>query len=870
MEAPEVIIGIDLGTTFSVIAVAGKVSLVDGYPAEGRYLDCDVTIIPTPHYEYTIPSVVLERPSAPGTFIVGMESKQAAEEGESPIMWSKRKIGTTERLPLRQGSMTAKDAAREILKYLKSVAEQALGRPVRRAVVTHPAYFDRNQVEETREAAVQAGFDMAQVEQTLMEPVAAAYAYTRQDPKDPLRIMVYDLGGGTFDVTILERRGGAITCKAFDGNQLLGGYNFDRKLAQWILDKLAAKGRQVPYDENNAEDRGRRARLLTFAESLKIRLADMGRKKKVPIDVQPDFLVDTEGRKIKVMEKISQEEFVGLIRQELDETIACCNRCLAKANLQPQDLDYVLLVGGSTHGPWIDELVRTTFGVEPQRFEPDLCVAAGAAIQAQSLPTVDRQGDLELVMDVPPRSSLPAIDITGRLNAPDPERKGLQMMLRTPQGRSVGPQPLSEGGTFLFRNVALLEEGPTVFDLQVLEALGTSGVPRLQKTLTVTYAPESSDVVGHHTSLPKPLYIKTVSGIHLFAEEGDPLPSEELLIDLKRVFSGPTETIDILQGGEPAGQILIENIPDQAGEGAKIKLKVRVTEKNEIKGVAQVFAVRGGALACQGEVFVKFPPTPIPELRDLEDQFRRLEDDRAQKITLSDDPEQRTLMVGKGARLANEIREKFREQAPDRQEIMAKLRELNAVVNPPESDMDPPRAHFESLLISCRELLADKKDDPQVQMFMHMVEKCDREGHDALLKKDERKWGTINESLAALYRKLQPAEVEERRRGSEQILPETVILKDQALFAIGQMRESLNGARDSLGAADLPKYEAVFKSRVEAVAKTIDVMEQKVKDIKDETKNTEALGKIQVALRDRATVERKIRDLQSGATVDRA
>lgn len=152
-------IGIDLGTTFSVIAVNGRVEMAPDYPP-GLYLEeCDVTIIPSPYGDQTFPSVVMEDPDNSGEYLFGVDALQKAEEGYAPVMFSKRKIGTREGIPTLTQMIFAKDVAREFLRYLKSCAERALGRPVTRAVVTHPAYFDRGAVEETREAAKEAGFE---------------------------------------------------------------------------------------------------------------------------------------------------------------------------------------------------------------------------------------------------------------------------------------------------------------------------------------------------------------------------------------------------------------------------------------------------------------------------------------------------------------------------------------------------------------------------------------------------------------------------------------------------------------------------------------------------------------------------------------
>ncbi|HEV7406090.1 MAG TPA: Hsp70 family protein, partial [Chthoniobacteraceae bacterium] len=238
-------IGIDLGTTYSVIAIKGRVELQPSYGKKGIYVEeCDATIIPTPAGDPSFPSVFWVDP-ADGRIVIGMEAKRKAEDGGAPIMFSKRAIGTMELLPLHDRSYTAQEVAGHILRHLKECAEAALGRPVRRAVVTHPAYFERNQVEETRAAAVAAGFDMRDDRQMMMEPAAAALAHTCTIQTDPLTIVTYDLGGGTFDVTVLQRKEGVIRMLSFDGDHLLGGYNFDRALVQWILDKLREKGRTI-------------------------------------------------------------------------------------------------------------------------------------------------------------------------------------------------------------------------------------------------------------------------------------------------------------------------------------------------------------------------------------------------------------------------------------------------------------------------------------------------------------------------------------------------------------------------------------------------------------------------------------------------
>ena len=348
-------IGIDLGTTFSVVAVDGKVELTPDYPGgPGVYLeDCDVTAIPSLLGEPTFPSVMIPDPDNPENWIFGAEALQKAEEGLAPVMFSKRKIGTTEAIPVADGTVTAKEVASRFLGHMKECAERALGQPVTRAVVTHPAYFDRGAVEETREAARQAGFDMSLPQQMLMEPTAAALAYTRTDKRDPLRILTYDLGGGTFDVTYMERIDGVIQIRAFDGNHLLGGYNFDKELVRLVRTRLAEKGRNVVLDENDPEDRGRLARLLRIAENVKIELSKTkNNTDEVEFRVR-NILVDDKGLPVQVNERITRQQFVAAIQAWLNEIIECCRRAMEKGKAKPEDLHQILMVGGSSYGPWV-------------------------------------------------------------------------------------------------------------------------------------------------------------------------------------------------------------------------------------------------------------------------------------------------------------------------------------------------------------------------------------------------------------------------------------------------------------------------------------------------------------------------------------
>ncbi len=853
-------VGIDLGTTFSVVAVKGQVKLADDYPP-GHYLpECDVTIIPTPDGDKTFPSVIAVDPENPDSFIFGVQAKQRAEEGESPVMFSKRWIGSDNVLRLGNRTCTAKEAATEMLRYLKSCAERALGKPVNRAVVTHPAYFDLKQIQETKEAAIAAGFDMSRPEQMLMEPAAAALAYVRNDPRDPLRVMTYDLGGGTFDVTVLERNQGVISMKSFDGNPLLGGYNFDRALVQWILDRLAKAGRVVPYDENNPEDRARRDRLLQLAESVKERLTEQ-RSNKVYVTISArDILVDSNGAKIQIQERINREEYAALIKDHIQETIERCQTALAKAEMQPQDLDAILLVGGSTYGQWIQEAVNETFGMVVEPYNPDLCVAAGAAIMAEQLPEEAIGADIKVSLDVKPKSSLSAINVAGAIVKPDgseldtESRQGMRVLLTTPQGEVKEQVGLGNEGQFLFEQIDLLEEEVSNFCLSVVDGRGTN---RYTGQFQMEYTPEGGQQDDLLTTLPKSFFLGTADGMKLFAEEGSTLPAK-CDIQLRRTWDGSVLDIPVYQEEDEIGKVMVDNIPAEAGEGAPVVLSVEITPRNEIRGKIQILN-RNRSVAREAPVRISIPPASVPPLNQLTTMFQEMSADREQKETLSDDPEQRMILAGKGRRLCDKIDRLLKEMEPDKMEIHAALRELARILNPPKEEMDPPRAQFNSTLDACRELLDSLGSDPQVQPLRQVLQRIETEAQNAYSTKNQRKWAIQNDAIAKLYNKLQS--LGGAKEDTKQDLPPTVMLKDHFQTVVDDLRAALRTKRNEL--LNRPDYEGIWKRHCDAIDGEIDKMDSAVSKVDENLEPKQGLAQLQVATRQKPNLQRKIGKLGS-------
>lgn len=775
-------IGIDLGTTFSVIAVNGKIELAPDYP-QGIYLDeCDVTVIPTPYGEPTFPSVVMEDPDDPASYLLASDALQKAEEGcLAPVAFSKRKIGTKEAILTLTRSILAKDAAREFLRHLKSCAEQALGQTVERAVVTHPAYFDRGAVEETREAAIEAGFDMSLAEQMVMEPVAAALTYTRTDKRDPLRILAYDMGGGTFDVTFLVRNSGVIEMRAFDGDHLLGGYNFDRELVQWVRERLEHHGRKVVFDESDPEDRGRLSRLLRVAEQVKLALAQAPDDNRM-IDFRARGVVrDTDGRDVLINERLSRREFKRLIQRYLERSIACCRRTLEKAKVDSSELDEVLLVGGSTYGPWIAESVREAFpDATPRLFHPDLCVGAGAAIHAKmALPPLVLQGQYKLLLDVPETAVLESMNVAGRVTnvAGEPVLDKLQAKLRIPDGSILTAVPAEEEGRFLFGDIELNEGEPSQFALTICNADGT---PVLERSFQVNYAPESAETSSVTTVLPRSLYIKTRDGLVPLAAEGDSLPAR-CEQTFQRTNANPHISLDLFQESDSIGEIRIENIPPAAGIGSFVDLEVEVTAKNQIRGSARV-RTKDGQVAAHTPVRVHFEMMEVPLVDKLRGQAEQLKGRCLQTILTGDEGHEQ--IQAEVLPLMEEVDRLLDQQPLERQEVDVALRKLTRLLEPPRDEMEPPKQVFRRVVEECRagldemarkaeEAIAESADNGgqltmdrrvlenarnslvRTKHLRQTVDNLEERGLEAHNRRDQANWSRLYDALTDVQQKTQ-------------------------------------------------------------------------------------------------------------------
>ncbi|ASZ09186.1 molecular chaperone DnaK [Mesoplasma chauliocola] len=369
--AKEKIIGIDLGTTNSVVSI-----MEGGQPI----------ILENPEGQRTTPSVVAFKNE---DIIVGGAAKRQAVTNPNVVISVKSKMGTNEKIKINNKDFTPEQISAEILRYMKKYAEDKIGEKITKAVITVPAYFNDSQRKATKDAGKIAGLD---VERIINEPTAAALAYGLEKKDKEEKVLVYDLGGGTFDVSILELADGTFEVLSTSGDNKLGGDNFDSKIIDWLLEKIKSES---GVDLKN--DKMALQRLKDEAEKAKINLSSQ-----LEVEINLPFIAMNESGPVSFATQFSRTEFDRITKDLVDRTSKPVKDALQAAKLSPSDIDEVLLVGGSTRIPAVQKIVKELLGKEPNRsINPDEVVAMGAAIQGGVL-----AGDVTdvLLLDVTPLS----------------------------------------------------------------------------------------------------------------------------------------------------------------------------------------------------------------------------------------------------------------------------------------------------------------------------------------------------------------------------------------------------------------------------------------------------------------------------------
>ena len=365
------IIGIDLGTTNSCVSV------MEGGEAK---------VITNPEGNRTTPSVVAFKD---GEIVVGEAAKRQAVTNKDTVSSVKRLMGSSEKISANGKTYTPQEISAMILQYLKKYAEEYLGEPVTKAVITVPAYFNDAQRQATKDAGKIAGLD---VERIINEPTAASLAFGIDKTDKEQKVLVFDLGGGTFDVSIIDMSEGTFEVLATAGDNHLGGDDFDNVIVDWMADEFKKQ-----YNIDLKADRMALQRMKEAAEKAKKDLSGT-----LQAHISLPFISANQSGPLHFETDLTRANFDKMTKFLVDRTVVPVKQALKDAGLSPNDLNQVLLVGGSTRIPAVQEAVKKELGKEPNKsVNPDEVVAMGAAIQGGVL-----TGDVNdiVLLDVTPLS----------------------------------------------------------------------------------------------------------------------------------------------------------------------------------------------------------------------------------------------------------------------------------------------------------------------------------------------------------------------------------------------------------------------------------------------------------------------------------
>ncbi|MGH3717776.1 MAG: Hsp70 family protein [Pseudonocardiaceae bacterium] len=570
-------VGIDLGTTNSAIAIHSDADV----PRKQELIDSDrlrpvgkALVITDGYRSPTTPSAVWLDPN--GTPLIGERAKHKARmPGEPPpARFFKRAMGTDQVVTAGHAQLTAQQASTHVLRYLKELAEEVLGVPVERAIITVPAFFEMGAKNATTQAGAAAGL---QVVETLIEPVAAAltYAYSRADEVvEPGTFLVYDLGGGTFDASVVSwDPDGDFEHLSFDGDRFLGGFDFDNAVVSWICGQLPAY--DLNLDLGDEADQILFSRLLVDAETAK---HELSRTPYTTFIMQG--ATDRAGIPMNINLPFQRRDFDELIDEKVRATLDSCDRALRHAAIEPGQLSDIVMVGGSSRIPLVAGLVEQRYGRRPLLIDPDLCVGVGAALKTATGSRVTPN----LIVDRPVAIGLRA-DVGGRVVAggriTSPEN---QVVVLASDDGTLRRQELSRTeGNFHFQDIPLTE-GVNDFTVQLVLNGELVDSQRCSVSTDDRELDPNSHVLAHN------FYVNLKSGLEQIAALGTKVP-HEVRVPLRTVNQGSTLAVPVFEGRTPIGEARIEDLPRDLPVGSTVDLALTFTTNWMIEAEVRVPSV---------------------------------------------------------------------------------------------------------------------------------------------------------------------------------------------------------------------------------------------------------------------------------------
>jgi len=830
-------IGIDLGTTNSAVAILNA-------------SDTGIHIAEDEEGSPTTPSAVGVEPKT-GAVVVGREARKRRGTTPEPILSIKRSMGFSKEVRLGNRKVTPPQVSAMILREMKAQIERHLGRAhpdlrfeVKRSVITVPAYFGLGQMEDTRAAGLEAGLDVLEL---LAEPTAAATYYAWKQGIEDANFMVYDLGGGTFDVSVIRRVAGEYDVAGIAGNIHLGGDNFDRKLAERILEHLVKQGYDLHFDrQNRLEDRLNFEKLVMHAERSKIDLSDGNE-----VDLMvPDVFTDAQGQGVNLKMKVSREILEGLVADDVNETIDLCRTALARAKekrgLDLQQIDHILLVGGSSKIPLVARRVEEEFcsgkGGRPRAKcnrvlldEPDTCVAFGAALRASTFGTelTDTAGRVRVFFPRPGATNAARYSLTGKVTALDATidlaSAGGELQNRI-TGQSEDNE-LSPEGEFAFHDIALTENFTNNLTLRVVTV---TGIELATISRDVEHRQDYKTIGGtlsKQAVLSRPIKLDVLRGnrIHkkTLVARGKELPCEEKF-RLVTVDEGKTIRFPIYDEHLLLKEVRVDL--DAAPEaGTPIDFTIACDEKFFL-------TVRG---EIEGKPFAAFieppPPQRDPTRADWE-KLKREFDEAVESLPQGD----QMLMTAQRMRLDRAVDDGFR--SSDGPQLMSKMGEYRDVVEEMKvkasETLEPPLEEVEELArasIKLADLAAQKLPEFNREESRQNVQSQLARARAAYSSKEQAAYSDCYDRLIHIYfwlkAQLKPAA--EETSAADPV--------SEAMDSIGRLR------KEAERLAQLSKGREQLLARISEESRKLDGLNRKVASAPLEVKQQAAIIQAELA-----------------------
>jgi len=745
--------GIDLGTTNSAFAILSP----DGSEAliwEDRFK------------RKTYPSVI-GIDSQSSAWITGWDAWNRRGIPPHPITSVKRVMGTGRPVTLADRSLLPEEASAEILKGLAESARTFLSnRPedgkleFEAAVITVPAYFDAPQIEATRKAGELANIEVLSLVQ---EPTAAAMYYAWKHGIGDGTFLVYDLGGGTFDVSIIRSLHGEYQVLGVDGDNFLGGDDFDKRLAEHFRQRLVEQGYSLDLDIANSPDDATRFFLLTkTAQEVKEQLSTS----EVQYVARRDLFKDQDGNPVTLELEYSRAEFEQLISELVDQSIECCMSALGKSqergNVGIEDIDHVLLVGGSTYVPLVKKRVAEAFcsgkskSEAPLQDEPDTCVALGAAIYASTFGGLEVLGEdsvLHITSQTYTHES--EIDINANLRLPDELAQRVRTVALINQAGDVTSlvRPIEDDDSMRveFEEIALPDEGEHRFRVECCDA---DGDPLADFEIQIyrgnpdRYRPAGS-ALSNLTVLAKDIYLEVVRDHRvdrqLLMGRGTSLPSSGEFRFFTADKSGAV-ILRLYQNRFPIRSIHL-SVPDETEVGTPVDLKLNIDETMNMVAEGEIL----------GQKFWAQIEAPPPRdlkgwadvekiLNDVEIVGKQLWGNEARYFRRATDP------------LVSGIREAARTDPEKLQALLARLEDMLDTYRNRESALTPAWERFESLMTAVKRVVYRGDGKRQLGLssdeWREKLDHLEAQGRKAYADSEQHTWTQIFNQIQATWESL--------------------------------------------------------------------------------------------------------------------